>query len=90
MSPGAACCGDIGGIGDPFATVYPCAHLATLRHFDHKVMPWAKTGPLIPCERRLAIMEFPENQEVTFGGRFENGDYDRPYRHILVTLRGFD
>ena len=65
-------------------------HLATLRHFDHKVGLMVKKGPLIPCERRLREMEIPEIQEVTFGARFGYGDYDRPYRHILMTLRGFD
>ena len=34
---------------------------------------------LIPCERRLAIMEISKYQEVTFGAHFENRDYDRPY-----------
>ena len=34
-----------------------CAHLATLRHFDNKLMGQAKTGHFIPCERRLGKME---------------------------------
>ena len=49
-----------------------------------------QNGHLIPCERRLAKTEISENEEVTFRARFENRDYDRPYRHILVTLRRFD
>ena len=65
-------------------------HLATLRRFDHKVARQVKTGPLIPCERRLSKMEISEFQEVTFERRFGNRDYDRPYRHKMVTLRGFD
>ena len=64
--------------------------LVTLRHFDHKVGPPVKTGPLIPWERRPAKTEIPEIQEVTFGPRFGNGDYDRPFHHILVTLTRFD
>ena len=66
------------------------AHLATLRRFDNKLSPQAKTGPLIPCERRLAKREILENQEVTFGARFRNRDYDRPFQTFLVTLHGFD
>ena len=62
----------------------------TLRHFDSKVAGKAKTRPLIPCERRLAKTESQENQEVTYGARFGNRDYDRPFRDILVTLRGFN
>ena len=64
--------------------------LATLHHFDSKVHPRVKMGPLIPCERRLRKMEILEFQEVTFDTRFENRDYDRPHGHILVTLRRFD
>ena len=64
--------------------------LATLRHFDHKVLGMVKTGPLIPCRRRLAKLEIPEIQEATFGTRFGNRDYGRPFRDILVTLRHFD
>ena len=64
--------------------------LVTLRRFDIKVGPMVKKRPLIPCERRLAKVEILENQEVTFGGRFGNRDYGRPYDTILVTLRGFD
>ena len=55
---------------------------ATLRHFDSKVAPRPKMGPLIPCERRLAKTEFLENQEATFETRFGNRDYGRPFRHI--------
>ena len=43
---------------------------STLRRFDHKVHLMVKTGPLIPWERRLTILEIPENQEATFGTRF--------------------
>ena len=64
--------------------------LATLRHFDKKLMGTVKYGPLIPCERRLAKMKISEIQEVTFESRFGNRDYDRPYGYILVTLRRFD
>ena len=49
-----------------------------------------QNGQLIPCERRLAETEIWENQEATFGAGFGNGDYGRPFRHILVTLRHFD
>ena len=63
---------------------------STLRHFDTKVSRGPKIGPLIPCERRLARTEISEIQEVTFRGRFENRDYDRPYGHISVTLGRFD
>ena len=67
-----------------------CAHLATLHHFDSKLTRMVKTGPLIPWERRLSKMEISENQELTFGTRFGYRDYERPYRHFSVTLRGFD
>ena len=67
-----------------------CVHLATLRRFDSKVGSMVKMALIIPCERRLANMEIPENQELTFGARFGNRDYDRPYDTFLVTLRGFD
>ena len=63
---------------------------ATLRHFDSNTGPWVKTGPLIPCERRLAVLEIPENQEVTSGAVFENRDYDRPFHEKVVTLGRFD
>ena len=63
--------------------------LATLHHFDHNVRPMVKMASLIPCERRLAKMEIPEMQEVTFGARFGNREHGRPFRHILVTLRRF-
>ena len=63
---------------------------STLHHFDSKVDPTAKTGSLIPCERRLRKMEISIFQELTFEARFGNRDYGRPFRHILVTLRGFD
>ena len=49
-----------------------------------------KIRPLIPWERRLRKTEIPENQEVNSEGRFGNRDYERPYGHILVTLRRFD
>ena len=64
--------------------------LATLRHFDIEHGLWVKTAPLIPCERRLAKIEISVFQEATFGIRFENRDYGRPYGTILVALRGFD
>ena len=58
------------------------AHLATLRHFDHKLGSMVKNGPLIPWQRRLAEMEIWEFQEVDSWTRFGNRDYDRPFRHI--------
>ena len=64
--------------------------LSTLRHFDNKVQGMGDYDPLIPCERRLANMEISEFQELTFEARFGNRDKWRPFRHILVTLRGFD
>ena len=75
---------------DPFAYMYTCAHRATLRHFDSKVGPPVKYGPLIPWIRRLAKTEISEFQELTFGARFGNRDYGRPYGRFLVTLHGFD
>ena len=66
------------------------AHSATLRHFDSNVPLTVKKRPLIPWERRLAKMEISENQELNFEARFGNRDYDRPFAHFLVTLRGFD
>ena len=79
-----------GGYLATLSRVSRCAHLATLRRFDSKRAPKAKIGPLIPCERRLRELEIPEYQEVTFGGRFENRDYGRPYGHFSVTLSPFD
>ena len=46
------------------------AHLVTLRRFDSKPGPEGQNSPLIPCERRLRIMEIREFQEVTFGRVF--------------------
>ena len=63
---------------------------ATLHHFDTKVGPKVKIGPLIPWERRLARMEISVFQEVTYGPVFGNRDYGRPFRRKLVTLRRFD
>ena len=63
---------------------------ATLRHFERKVRPWVKMASLIPCERRLAKMEISLFQELTFGARFGNRDYGRPFTHFSVTLRCFD
>ena len=65
---------DCGGIWRPFRVMSRCAHLSTLRHFDTKLVPGSKTGPLIPCERRLGKMEISEIQEVTFDARFGNRD----------------
>ena len=79
-----------GGIWTTLSRVQGGAHLATLRHFDSKLEGMVIFGPLIPCERRLAIMEIPEFQELTFGARFVNREYDRPFGHISVTLCGFD
>ena len=87
---GAACCVmTVGVSGDPFACTRMYI-LSTLRHFDSKLARKPKTGQLIPCERRLAKTEISENQEVTFQRRFENRDYDRPFRHFLVTLSRSD
>ena len=58
----------------------------TLRRFDIKPGPPVKTGPLIPCRRRLAEMEISEFQEVTFETLSEDRDYDRPFRHFSATL----
>ena len=63
---------------------------ATLRHFEHKVRGKPKTGPLIPCERRLPRMEISVFQELTFRARFGYRDYGRPFEHFLVTLPCFD
>ena len=43
-----------GGIVRPRPQVYI---LVTLRRFDSKPSSKAKTGPFIPCERRLASLE---------------------------------
>ena len=40
--------------------------LVTLRRFDNKPTGMVRNSPLIPCERRLPIMEISEIQEVTF------------------------
>ena len=64
--------------------------LATLRRFDNKVRGMVNYSPLIPCERRLAEMDFPEFQEVTFWTHFGNRDYGRPHGTISVTLGRFD
>ena len=56
-SPGAACCGDGGGIWTTLSRDWGGAHLATLRHFDTLHPRMVKYGPLIPCERRLVKME---------------------------------
>ena len=86
----AACCVDPWGYLTTLSRVTPRAHLSTLRHFDIKPRHKVKTGPLIPCERRLRQMEISENQEPTFGTRFGNRDYGRPYTHFSVTLGCFD
>ena len=78
------------GVSDRTLRVTKRAHPATLRHFDHKVQLPVKYGPLIPCERRLAILEISEYQEVTFEARFGYRDYERPYGDISVTLCRFD
>ena len=44
--------GPVGYLTVPFACT-----LSTLRHFDSKVQGERQNGPLIPCERRLAISE---------------------------------
>ena len=79
----------VGVSGRPFR-VTSGVHLATLRRFDKKPGSMVKNGPLIPWERRLPIMEISENQEVNYGHRFGNRDYDRPYGYFMVTLRRFD
>ena len=80
----------VGVSDDPFAYMYRCAHLATLRCFDRKVHGTALLGPLIPCERRLENMEISEFQEVNSRARFGNRDYDRPFDTFMVTLPGSD
>ena len=69
------CCGGI-------VTVPVVYILATLCRFDSKYPPGPKTGPFIPTERRLAILESQEFKVVTFGTGFENREYDRPHDHI--------
>ena len=49
-----------------------------------------KMALIIPWERRLGKMEISEIQEATFETHFGNRDYERPYRHFLVTLRCFN
>ena len=61
------------GVSDRPLRVTSGAHSATLRHFDSKLRPKPKTGPLIPCERRLTEMEISEIQEVTFETHLETG-----------------
>ena len=90
MSPGAACCGDIGGIATLSRHATHVCTWATLRHFDSKLTCMVNNGPLIPCERRLRKVEILENQEVTFGPGFGIRDYDRPFGHISLSLSGFD
>ena len=62
--------------------------LATLRHFDSKVVPRVKIGPLIPCERRRSEMEISEFQEVISEPRLEMGTMtglmDTFCRHFVV------
>ena len=86
----AACCVTLRGIWRSLRVTYGVCTLSTLRRFDNKYSRRVKTGPLIPCERRLAIMEIQENQEVTLEAVFEYRDYDRPFLDILVTLPRFD
>ena len=71
-SPRAACCGDPWGYLRTLRVPKPRVYtLSTLHHFDNKVRGTAKTGPLIPCERRPEKVEISENQEVTFETHFE-------------------
>ena len=42
----------------------------TLCRFDDKYSPKPKTGPFIPCERRLAILEIVEIQGRDFVAGF--------------------
>ena len=44
--------------------------LVTLCRFDSKPLVEAKTGPFIPCERRLAVMEIWEIQGHDFWTSF--------------------
>ena len=90
MSQEQLVCGTSWGYLRPFRVLTMVCTLSTLRHSDTKLGSMGQNGPLIPCERRLAKTEFQENQEVTFGARFENRDYARPFGDILVTLRRFD
>ena len=66
--------GRVGVSCDPFAYMWWCAHLATLRRFDTVARFMVTFGPLIPCERRLREMEISEFQEVIFEARFGNRD----------------
>ena len=51
--------------------VDPYVHiLVTLRRFDDKVGLRSNSGPFIPCERRLAIMEYLEIQGRAFLSSF--------------------
>ena len=67
-----------GGI-DPCGScdrTHPCTGvhiLATLCRFDHKLSLGSKTGPFIPCERRMLNMEILEIQGRAFGAGFEIG-----------------
>ena len=66
------------------------AHPSSFHTFDNKCGGRSKSGPLIPTQRRRAIMEISEIQELTLLTCFENREYGRPYAHFMATLPGFD
>ena len=53
--------------------------LVTLRRFDHKYCRRSYSGPFIPWERRLPIMEILEIQGHDFRTGSWNREYDRPH-----------
>ena len=71
-------------------TVPSGVHPVTLCRFDSKTCPRPKTGPFIPTQRRLAILEISEFKVVTFGPCFGNREYDRPHDTISSTLWIYD
>ena len=59
-----------------------CALLVTLCRFDSISLGEAKTGPFIPCERRLDYMGILEIHGRDFWTGFENREHARPHEHI--------
>ena len=73
-----------GGIDRAAAVTVPFAHpdtvhLMTLCRFDDKSGPDGKTGPFIPCERRLGKTVYLEIQGRDFWRPFLNREYGRPH-----------
>ena len=87
---GAACCVTTWGYLATISRDIGGVHIGDTSSFDNKVCLTVKTGPLIPCERRLAKLEISENQEATFRAVLANRDYDRPFDTFWSTLRHFD